>query len=155
MRSPCTVACQAPLTMGFPRQEHYSVLPFPPLGDLSNPGIKPKFLVSPVLAGRFFTTMPPRKPLKCFAETLRGRAASGSTPSIGPQPSARPQEARAGFLSLGEGGRLVAPASFGPHSWPLPDTLQAEGQPRFQKRSGCRTDHPQARAGEPRTPVYM
>ena len=56
LRSPCTVACQAPLTMGFPRQEHYSVLPFPPLGDLSNPGIKPKSLMSLALAGRLFTT---------------------------------------------------------------------------------------------------
>lgn len=36
----------------------------------------------------------------------------------------------------------MAPASFGPPSWPLPDTLQVEGQPRFQKRSDCRTDHP-------------
>ena len=41
-----TVACQAPLSMGFPRQEYWSGLPFPPLGYLPNPGIKP---VSPVL----------------------------------------------------------------------------------------------------------
>ena len=40
-----------------------SGLPFPPLGDLPNPGIKPTSLIFPVLAGRFFTTAPPGKPL--------------------------------------------------------------------------------------------
>ena len=44
------------------RQEYWSRLPFPPLGDLSNPGTEPKFLVSPALAGRFFTIVPPKKP---------------------------------------------------------------------------------------------
>ena len=36
-----TVACQAPPSMGFSRQEHLSELPFPSPGDLPNPGIKP------------------------------------------------------------------------------------------------------------------
>ena len=49
---PRTVACQAPLSMEFFRQEYWSGLPFPPPGDLPNPGIEP---VSPALAGRFFT----------------------------------------------------------------------------------------------------
>ena len=49
-----------PLSMGFSRQEYWSGLPCPPPGDLPNPGIKPK---SPALAGRFFTTEPPGKPL--------------------------------------------------------------------------------------------
>ena len=53
-------ACQAPLSMGLSRQEYWSGLPFPPPGDLSDLGIKPK---SPALAGRFFTTEPPGKPL--------------------------------------------------------------------------------------------
>ena len=39
-----------------------SELPFPPPGDLLNPGIEPKFPESPALAGRFFTTEPPEKP---------------------------------------------------------------------------------------------
>ena len=43
--------------MGFSRQEYCSGLPFPTLGNLSNSGIEPVFLVSPVLAGRFFTTV--------------------------------------------------------------------------------------------------
>ena len=51
-----TVARQAPLSMGFPRQEYRGGLLRPPPGDLPNPGIKPKSLKSPALAGKFFTT---------------------------------------------------------------------------------------------------
>ena len=51
-----TVAHQAPQSMGFSRQEYWSGLPFPPPGDLPDPGIKPVSLVSPALAGGFFTT---------------------------------------------------------------------------------------------------
>ena len=54
-----TVAHQAALSMGFSRQEYWSALPCPPPGDLPDPGIK---LVSPVLAGRLFTSEPPGKP---------------------------------------------------------------------------------------------
>ena len=50
-----TVSHQAPLSMGFPRQEYWSGLPFPSPGDLLNPGIKLVSLASPTLAGRFFT----------------------------------------------------------------------------------------------------
>ena len=56
---PWTVPRQAPLSMGFPREEYWSGLPFPPPGDLPNPGIQ---LASPVLAGGFFTTESPGKP---------------------------------------------------------------------------------------------
>ena len=52
-------ACQVPLSMGLPRLEYWSELPFPSPGDLPDPGIKPE---SPALAGGFFTTEPPRKP---------------------------------------------------------------------------------------------
>ena len=51
-----TVAHQAPLPKGFFHQEYWRGLPCPPPGDLPNPGIKPVFLVSPTLAGKFFTT---------------------------------------------------------------------------------------------------
>ena len=44
-----TVAHQAPLSMGFSRQEYWSVLPFPPPGDLPNSGIEPTLLVPPAL----------------------------------------------------------------------------------------------------------
>ena len=42
------VAHQAPLSTGFPRQEYWSGLPFPPPGDLSYPGMEPACLTSPV-----------------------------------------------------------------------------------------------------------
>ena len=61
--TPWTVACQAPLSIGFPRREHWSGLPFPSPGDLSNPGIQPS---SPALAGRFFTAEPPAKPVEYY-----------------------------------------------------------------------------------------
>ena len=54
--TPWTVARQAPLSMGFPRQEYWSGSPFPAPGDLPNPGIEPISLESLALAGRFFTT---------------------------------------------------------------------------------------------------
>ena len=58
-----TVARQAPLSMEFPRQEYWSMLPFPTPWDLPNPGIKPKSCESSSLAGRFFISEPPGKPL--------------------------------------------------------------------------------------------
>ena len=57
--APWTVARQAPLSMGFPMQERCSELPFPPPGDLSDPGIKP---ACAELEGRFFTTESLGKP---------------------------------------------------------------------------------------------
>ena len=51
-----TAALQTPLSVGFPKQEYGSRLPFPPPGDFLNPGIKP---TSPASAGRFSTTEPP------------------------------------------------------------------------------------------------
>ena len=51
-----TVARQAPLSLGFSRQEHQSGLPHPPPGDLPDPGMEPESLRSPTMAGRFFTT---------------------------------------------------------------------------------------------------
>ena len=54
--SPWTVTCQAPLSIGFSRQVYWSVLPHPPPGGLPNPGIRPKSLMYPALAGGFFTT---------------------------------------------------------------------------------------------------
>ena len=51
-----TVAHQAPLSMGFSRQEYWIVLPFPSPGDLPVPGIEPASLMSPALAGGFTTS---------------------------------------------------------------------------------------------------
>ena len=56
--TPWTIAYQAPLSFGFPRQEYWSELPFLSPGDLPHPGIEPE---SPALAGGFFTPEPPEK----------------------------------------------------------------------------------------------
>ena len=58
--TPWTVAHLASLSMGFPKQEYWSGLPFPTLGDLPDPRIKP---MSPAFAGGFFTTELPEKPI--------------------------------------------------------------------------------------------
>ena len=52
-----TIAHQAPLSMGFSRQEYWSGLPFTSAGDLSDPGMEPTSLISPALAYRFFITI--------------------------------------------------------------------------------------------------
>ena len=57
-----TVAHQAPLSMGFPRQEYWSGLTFPPPRDLPDPVIKP---MSSALGGGFFTAELPGKPDIC------------------------------------------------------------------------------------------
>ena len=53
---PWTVACEAPLSIDFSRQEYWSELTFPPPGGLPDPGTELGFPVSPALAGRFFAT---------------------------------------------------------------------------------------------------
>ena len=57
-----TVAHQVPLPMHFFRQEYWNELPFPPPGELPDPGIQFECPASSVLAGGFFTTEPPGKP---------------------------------------------------------------------------------------------
>ena len=54
--TPWTVALQVPLSMGLSLQEYWNGLPFPPPGDLPNPGIELLSLMSPALPGEFFTT---------------------------------------------------------------------------------------------------
>ena len=71
--TPMTVALQAPLSMDFPGQEHWSGLPFPSPGDLPNPGIKPG---SPSLQGDSLLSKPPGKPPRNANKVLqkqRGR----------------------------------------------------------------------------------
>ena len=59
------IACQAPLSMGFPSQEYWSLLPFPPPGDLCDLEITPESLKSAALVSGFFILLlaPPGKPL--------------------------------------------------------------------------------------------
>ena len=54
--TPWTVAHQAPLSMGFPREEYWSGFSCPPPGDLSIPGIEPASLMSPALEDGLFTS---------------------------------------------------------------------------------------------------
>ena len=66
----CTQSClnsahQASLSMGFFRQEYWSGLPFPTLGDLPDPGTEPTSLVFPALAGGFFATSATWEALPC------------------------------------------------------------------------------------------
>ena len=61
--TPWTVAQQAPLSMGFSRQEYLSELPFTSPGDLTHPGIKPR---SPTLQADALTSDPPGKPIYMF-----------------------------------------------------------------------------------------
>ena len=65
-----TIACQAPLSMGFSRQECWGGLPFLPSGDLPHLGIEPVSPAFSALAGGLFTTEPPRKPLKSVYTTI-------------------------------------------------------------------------------------
>ena len=60
--NPWTVACQAPLSMRFLRQEYWGGFPFPPPGHLPNPGIKPTSSAYPALAGGFFSSGPSGMP---------------------------------------------------------------------------------------------
>ena len=61
LSTPQTAVHQAPLSMGFPRQEYWNCLPLPPPRDLPNPGFELVSLASAALAGRFLTTAPPGK----------------------------------------------------------------------------------------------
>jgi len=62
---------QAPLSRGFPRQEYWSGLPFPPPEDLPDSGIIASSLVSPASADGFFTTVPPGKPSASETSKIR------------------------------------------------------------------------------------
>ena len=60
--TPWTVACQAPLSVGFSRQEYWRALPFPSPGDLPDPGIHPS---SPALQADSLPSESPGKPIQC------------------------------------------------------------------------------------------
>ena len=76
--NPVDCACQAPLSMGFSRQEYWSGLPFPSPGDLPDSGIEPR---SPALADRFFTIEPCGKPyIKSQAREIKRNRILYDTP---------------------------------------------------------------------------
>ena len=70
--TPWTVARQAPLSMGFPRQEYWSGSPFLPPEDLPDSGIEPTSLASPALAGGFFTAWATWEALVCAEGRRKG-----------------------------------------------------------------------------------
>ena len=85
-----TVARQAPLSMGFSRQEYWSGLPCLPPGHLPNPGIKPTSLTFPALAGGFFNTSATLEaPSSCILDhepqNSQGRRRQGDLKKL-PQP---------------------------------------------------------------------
>ena len=63
-----TVTCQDPLFLGFFRQEYWSGLPCPSPGHLPDPGIKPTSLMSPALAGEFFTNSAAEEALDSYID---------------------------------------------------------------------------------------
>ena len=65
--TPWTVTRQAPLSMGFPRQEYWNGLPFPSPGDLADSGIE---AMSPALTGRLFIIEPSGKPLSLIFKLI-------------------------------------------------------------------------------------
>ena len=65
----CDLMDQAPLSMGFPRQECWGGLPFSLQGNLPDPGIESESPVSSALGSRFFTTQPPTEPRKMVQKT--------------------------------------------------------------------------------------
>ena len=65
-----TIARQAPLSMGFSRQEYWSGLPYPPPGYLPDPGMEPATPASPALQADSFPTEPPGKPCKEYMRIL-------------------------------------------------------------------------------------
>ena len=73
---------QAPLSMGFSRQEYWSGLPCPPLGDFPDPGIELVSLMSPALAGNFFTTSTTWENPKCIQWNVNTIGISFGTSSI-------------------------------------------------------------------------
>ena len=77
--TPQTVAHQAPLSMGFSRQEYWSMLPFPPPGHLPDPGIK---LTSSALVSRFFTTEAPGKYLHVYFRIVIEKNLHMSEPTL-------------------------------------------------------------------------
>ena len=79
--TPWSIACQAPLSMGFSRKEYWNGLPFPPQGYLHDPDIKLASIMFPALVGRFFTTSTTREPPKNIYVGFPGGSAIKNQPA--------------------------------------------------------------------------
>ena len=131
--TPWTVARQAPLSMGFPRQEDWSGLPFPPPGHLPDPGIEPACLMSPVLAGGFFTT----------GATFIGAETAWCWPWERPPGAAMVEASLLSGTAVGSGPVLCLLSQSWGHrllleSWPLRQTSAAPWPPPRIASSGLR-----------------
>ena len=102
--APWTVAHQAPLSMGCSRQEYWSRLPFPAVGDRPDPGIKPE---SPALAGRFFTTSATWEAPQDSLDVEHGLSCSAACGILVPLPGIEPTspELQGRFLTTGPPGK--------------------------------------------------
>ena len=79
---PWSVAHQAPLSMGFSRQEYQGGLPLPPPGDLPDPGIRPTTLTSPALAEGSLPLVPPGKPSRLYVPVYKLLLPETSQPHV-------------------------------------------------------------------------
>ena len=106
--NPWTIARQAPLSMGFSRQGHWSGLPCPPPGNLPNPGTEPVSLLSPVLAGRFFTTWATWEAPCPLIRALIPFVWIPPSWSIHPPKTPPPNTITLGIMTMTSGGHLAA-----------------------------------------------
>ena len=116
LETPRTVAHQAPLSMGFPRQEYWSGLPFPSPGDLPNPGIESTSPASqsPVLQADSFLTKPLGKPFLSIQrhtghQTIYTQAATNE------RSDAHTLTSTAGRFYLSHSGACVVTSRYGFH----------------------------------------
>ena len=99
-----TIVRHAPLSMGFPRQEYWSALPFLSPGYLPDPGVKPTSFMSPELTGRFFTISTTwEAPPKWKWKSLRGVRLFATPWTIDSPWNSPGQNTRVGRLSLLQG----------------------------------------------------
>ena len=124
--TPWTVAFQAPLSMGFSRQEYWSGLPGPPPGGLPDPGMEPTSLMSPALAGGFCTTSATGSALtilhwwRWMVESWRGRISFLSRTSFGREETMATHSSNLawGIPQMEEPGRLQSVGSWRVrHDW--------------------------------------
>ena len=131
---PWTIARKTPLSMGFSKQDYWSGLPYPPPGDLLNPGMEPRSPGSSELAGRFLTPEPPGKPSGICKFHIKGLA---QLPSWRPHP-------RLSSHALPTDRRCSA-HSLTPLRWPLPDHSSSDCLPELSPWS---VDIPSLHPGE-------
>ena len=114
--TPWTVACQAPLSMGFSRQEYWSRLPCPPPGDLPDPGIKPRSLTLLHWQTGSLPLVPPRKPqgLSLSLYEKRETRASGGQASA-QDSTGSPEETYGSLKSPASQAQAACHISLSPH----------------------------------------